>query len=80
MNTQHTLSEAVKTIELMSVSADQLAAVIDSMIEDGEINQRGLEIVRDSLGEIHVELDQAAEDVRGELREPVYVRLVGVAA
>jgi polyhydroxyalkanoate synthesis regulator phasin len=80
MNTQNTLSEAVKTIELMSVSADQLAAVIDSMIEDGEINRRGLEIVRDSLGEIHVELDQAAEDVRQELREPVFVRLVGVAA
>ncbi|MBC7279204.1 hypothetical protein [Nocardioides sp.] len=80
MNTQHTLSEAAKTIELMSVSADQLAAVIDSMIETGEVSTTGLEIIRDTLGEIHVELDQAAEDVRGELREPVYVRLVGVAA
>lgn len=80
MNTQHTLSEAAKTIELMSVSADQLAAVIDSMIESGRITRAGLEVIRDSLGEIHVELDQAAEDVRGELREPVYVRLVGVAA
>ncbi|MFD4328535.1 hypothetical protein ACFWQC_28150 [Nocardioides sp. NPDC058538] len=80
MNTQHTLSEAAKTIELMSVSADQLAAVIDSMLQTGEVNRTGLEIIRDTLGEIHVELDQAAEDVRGELREPVYVRLVGVAA
>lgn len=80
MNTQHTLNEAAKTIELMSVSADQLAAVIDSMLESGRITRAGLEVVRDSLGEIHVELDQAAEDVRGELREPVYVRLVGVAA
>lgn len=80
MNTQHTLSEAAKTVELMSVSADQLAAVIDSMIESGRVTRAGLELIRDSLGEIHVELDQAAEDVRQEVREPVFVRVVGVAA
>lgn len=71
--------EMAKTVELMSVYANQLAAVIDSMIQSGHVAPQDLELVRDSLGEIHVELDQAAEDL-WQAREPVSVRLVRAAA
>jgi hypothetical protein len=50
--------------ERCAVAADELAAVVESMLAAGRVTRRGLEVIRDGLGELHVECDQLAEDVR----------------
>ncbi|MGH3997874.1 MAG: hypothetical protein ACRDTJ_10480 [Pseudonocardiaceae bacterium] len=78
MSTQNTQTQAVETAELISALADQLAAVVDSM-EPGRTTAAGLDVLRDRLGEIHVESDQLAQDIR-ELVQPAFARYLGVAA
>lgn len=77
--------EAANTTELLAKYADELAAVLDRMLEAREVRSHRLAEVRDSLGEIHVELDQLTTDLRTSVRDEVqqgiaYVRLVGTAA
>lgn len=70
------MSATVETAELLAVYADQLAAVVDSMIESGKVTRAGLAVIRDSLGEMHVEADQLAE----QIRTTAYVGVLRVAA
>lgn len=77
--------EAAKTTELLATYADELAAMLDLMLQAGRASTHRLAEIRDSLGEIHVELDQVTTDlrrgVRAEVAEQIaYVRLVGTAA
>lgn len=75
--------EAVETAELISALADQLAAVVDSMIESGRVTPAGLEVIRDRLGEIHVESDQLGQDIRdlaAVAQQTAYGRVLGIAA
>lgn len=81
MSTQHT--EAVETAELISSLADQLAAVVNSMIEADRVTPAGLDVVLDRLGEIHVEADQLGEDIRqleAAAQHTTYGRVLGIAA
>lgn len=74
------MSKHVETAEMLATYADQLAAVVDSMIETGKVTRAGLAVIRDSLGEIHVEADQLAEGIRGVELGTVAVPVLGVAA
>lgn len=75
--------EAVETAELISSLADQLAAVVNSMIEADRVTPAGLDVVMDRLGEIHVEADQLGQDIRdldAAAGQTTYGRFLGVAA
>lgn len=80
--------EAANTTELLAKYADELAAMLDQMVETRRVPAARLKEVRDSLGEMHVELDQVTTDLRQSVRDDVrqgvehikYVRLVGTAA
>lgn len=77
--------EAANTTELLAKYADELAAMLDQMLTAGRVSSHRLAEVRDSLGEMHVELDQVTADLRQDVRAEVqqgiaYVRLVGTAA
>lgn len=80
--------EAANTTELLAKYADELAAMLDQMLDTGRVPAARLRDVRDSLGEIHVELDQLTTDLREDVRAEVakgvqqiaYVPLIGTAA
>lgn len=80
--------EAANTTELLAKYADELAAMLDRMLDARKVSSHRLREVRDSLGEMHVELDQVTADLRQSVRDDVrqgveqikYVRLVGTAA
>ncbi|MGH3353342.1 MAG: hypothetical protein ACRDPS_21955 [Nocardioides sp.] len=80
--------EAANTTELLAKYADELAAMLDQMVDARKVSSHRLREVRDSLGEMHVELDQVTADLRQSVRDDVrqgveqikYVRLVGTAA
>lgn len=80
--------EAANTTELLAKYADELAAMLDQMLTARRVSSHRLAEVRDSLGEMHVELDQVTTDLRESVRDDVrqgveqikYVRLVGTAA
>jgi hypothetical protein len=42
--------------------ADELAAVVDSMLAAGRVTRNGLNVILARLGELHVDCDQLAED------------------
>lgn len=54
-----------ETAERGSRQADELAAVVEGMLSAGRVTKAGLEVLRDSLGELHVELDMLAHTLRG---------------
>lgn len=87
-STQSTQLQAAERAELLSNYADELAAYLDQMLEARKVSSHRLREVRDSLGEIHVELDEVANDLRQGVRDEVrqgveqikFVPLVGKTA
>ena len=80
--------EAANTTELLAKYADELAAMLDQMLAARRVSSHRLAEVRDSLGEMHVELDQVTADLRQDARDEVrqgveqikFARLIGTAA
>lgn len=84
--------KAADTTELLAKYADELAAMVEAMLNAGRVSAPRLREVRDSLGEIYVELDQVTTELRQNVRAEVatgvreisekvaYARLVGTAA
>lgn len=52
-----------ETADRASRHADELAAVVESMLQAGRATRAGLELVRDQLGALHVEFDELAHDL-----------------
>ena len=52
-----------ETASRASRHADELAAVVESMLQAGRATRAGLELVRDQLGALHVEFDELAHEL-----------------